>query len=424
MLRNQFTEVTGPAGIYGSEDPANDPIWSIGWDHKSLILMLLDKGEWHRFRLPKASHSYDGAHGWNTEWPRIRDIGEEDLLMTMHGMMWRFPRTFSAANTAGITPRSTYLKVIGDFCRWQNRVVFGCDDTARSEFQNKRKAKGEIAAPRSQSNLWFVEPEQLDHLGPVFARGALWLNEEVQAGQVSDPMLVHGFDSQSMHLVTDKPSKIYIEADLTGRGDWRVVDILKADGYQWHNLALSPTVQWVRLRSKEKLDRATAWFQLQERRSDLFPILSFYDKPAPPPEAFLGMPLVLDREAVGGVIRARGEKEGTLHFAARVAFAAKLPPSAIYFTSAEFFMNYPPKMPAAFPRSSRSAPTTCRSVISVATEACSSCRASAWSGQAKPIARTSFSATTAKPRSGWAQSMTYGSLGNHVAKWGSSPLGE
>ena len=39
--------------------------------------------------------------------------------------------------------------------------MFGCDDTAKSEFLNKRKAKGSLAGPgQSQSNLWFVEPER------------------------------------------------------------------------------------------------------------------------------------------------------------------------------------------------------------------------------------------------------------------------
>jgi hypothetical protein len=128
--------------------------------------MLLDGGKWHAYRLPKGSHSYDGAHGWNTEWPRIREIGEGDLLMTMHGTFWKFPKTFSAKNSAGIAPRSNYLKVIGDFARWNDRVVFGCDDTAKSEFLNKRKAKGEIAAPQSQSNLWFVEPATIDQARP------------------------------------------------------------------------------------------------------------------------------------------------------------------------------------------------------------------------------------------------------------------
>ena len=53
VRRNQFTEVTGPGGIYGNSNPASDPIWTIGWDHRSLILMVLDGGKWHSFRLPK-----------------------------------------------------------------------------------------------------------------------------------------------------------------------------------------------------------------------------------------------------------------------------------------------------------------------------------------------------------------------------------
>jgi hypothetical protein len=56
--------------------------------------------------LPKGSHSYDGAHGWNTEWPRIREIGEKDFLMTMHGTFWSFPAGFGVEGVSGIRPRS------------------------------------------------------------------------------------------------------------------------------------------------------------------------------------------------------------------------------------------------------------------------------------------------------------------------------
>lgn len=175
LLRNQFTEVTGPGGIYGNPNPDTDPIWTIGWDAKSLIFMALDHGKWNRYRLPKGSHSYDGAHGWNTEWPRIREIGDGKMLMTMHGTFWDFPKTMCAANSAGIRPRSNYIKVIGDFCRWKDRVIFGCDDSAHSEFMNKRIAKGPLKGPgQSNSNIWFVKPDKLDHLGPVIGRGCLW----------------------------------------------------------------------------------------------------------------------------------------------------------------------------------------------------------------------------------------------------------
>ena len=105
VRRNQFTEVTGPGGIRGNPNPSSDPVWSVGWDHRSLLLMVLDAGRWNTYRLPKSSHSYDGAHGWNTEWPRIRDIGEQELLMTMHGAFWRFPKDFTPAKSAAIGPR-------------------------------------------------------------------------------------------------------------------------------------------------------------------------------------------------------------------------------------------------------------------------------------------------------------------------------
>lgn len=306
VLRAQFTEVTGPGGIHGNPRPETDPIWSIGFDARSLILMLLDGGRWHRFRLPKASHSYDGAHGWNTEWPRIREIGEDDLLMTMHGMFWRFPPTFSADNTAGIAPRSTYLKVVGDFCRWKDHVVLGCDDTARNEFLNKRKAKGQIAGPQSQSNLWFVPPQRLDELGPVIGRGAVWLEDEVPAGEPSDPFLAAGFARRAVHLCTDREANITIEADVDGRGNWTPLTRLKVDGYAWRAFAPKLDAVWLRLRSDAPLAKATAWFHFagEDQRT------------AQAPAKFAGLAKPGDTAVTGGLVRARGGNERTLHFAA------------------------------------------------------------------------------------------------------------
>ncbi len=308
VLRNQFTEVTGPGGIWGNENPDRDPIWSIGWDHRSLLLMLLDDGTWHRFRMPKASHAYDGAHGWNTEWPRIREIGAGDaLLMTMHGMLWRFPRGFSAATTAGIRPRSTYLKVIGDFCRWQDRIVFGCDDTARSEFLNRRRAKGEIAGPRSQSNLWFVEPEQLDHLGPVVSRGAVWLDDPVAADTPSDPFLVEGFAHVGMHLSADGPTRIRLEIDRLGNGVWQLLEEIDVDGYRWHSLPERLHASWVRLRSARDLARGTAMLTCMGEDPRAV---------GTRPPIFAGWPKPGSQAVTGGVIRSRGGPLTTLHYAA------------------------------------------------------------------------------------------------------------
>ena len=261
ILRSQFTEVTGPGGIYGSKNPSSDPIWANGWDARSLILMCMHKGTWNRYRLPKASHSYDGAHGWNTEWPRIREIGEGDnLLMTMHGMFWNFPKTFTPANSKGISPRSTYLKVIGDFARWGNHVVMGCDDTAKSEFLNKRKAKGHVAAPQSQSNLWFIKPEEIDYLGPVIGRGAVWLNDTIEAGTPSDSYLFSGFQRRAVHLFTSAPTTLTFEVDLDGNNNWTEFSTVNVDGYHWHSFPAGSKGTWIRVTSSAGLEKATAWF--------------------------------------------------------------------------------------------------------------------------------------------------------------------
>ncbi len=228
IRRMQFTEVTGPGGIQGNPNPQSDPIWAIGWDHRSLVLGVRDHGSWHFYRLPKASHSYDGAHGWNTEWPRIRNVGTDaspDYLMTMHGMFWKFPGSFTSISSGGIRPRSAYLKVIGDFTRWGGGLVFGCDDSAQREFLNKRKAKGDIEGPgQSNSNLWFTSYSMPDELGPATAEGAVWMEEEVTPNTPSEPFLFAGWHKRMAWIKngSDHHVRVTFEVDSTGTDQWTV----------------------------------------------------------------------------------------------------------------------------------------------------------------------------------------------------------
>ncbi len=310
ILRKQFTDVTGPGGIHGSKSPATDPIWAIGWDHRSVILMLLQNNEWSQYRLPKGSHSYDGAHGWNTEWPRIREIGEgENFLMTMHGTFWKFPSTFTANTSAGIRPRSNYLKVIGDFAKWKDKIVFGCDDTAASEFANKRKAKGEIAAPQSQSNLWFVSPEKLDNIGPVIGRGAVWLRDEVKKDVPSDPYLFAGYDLRGTHLSHGSNHEINFsfEVDEKGDGTWEPLTEIKIQPGKsvFHEFPAEQRAEWIRVKlSQDSSNVSTAFLfrNYDERSNDA-------------DEMFYGLVAEADPTVTGGVIRARAENKRTLAFA-------------------------------------------------------------------------------------------------------------
>lgn len=267
--RKQFTEVTGPGGLNGNRSD-DDPIWSTGWDDKSLILKLRDKGVWYTYRLPKASFSYDGQHGWHTEWPRIRNIGEEKWLMTMHGMFWGFPPDFSQEQTSGIRPYSSYLKIIPDFARWQGMIVFGCDDA--SMFDN-------ALVGQAQSNFWFVKPDQLDDFGPRNAYGHLWLNESVEAFKSSDPFLVGGFDRLMIVAIGDgnKTIDLQIERQGTGENNW---EIWKNESFQtgdpvYRIYELDNETEWIKVYTDTKLEDLSVHIHLTEKsgkriESDVF----------------------------------------------------------------------------------------------------------------------------------------------------------
>jgi hypothetical protein len=272
IRRNQFTEVTGPGGIYGNTNPETDPVWATGWDNKSVILGVRNEGKWSFFRLPKASHSYDGAHGWNTEWPRIRDIGtpgNPEYLMTMHGLFYHFPGTFSGSNTSGIRPRSAYLKVIGDFARWNDRLIFGCDDAAKSEFLNKRKVKGNIAgAGQSNSNLWFTSTDTPSNLGPANAEGAVWMSETIKENEISEPFLFAGWDIRSVWINNEGSGNVpfRFETDKRGDNNWDVLKtvVVKPGGSELLSFTEGDKGEWIRVVC-EKQTRATVHFVYSQK---------------------------------------------------------------------------------------------------------------------------------------------------------------
>ncbi len=322
VRRNQFVEVTGPGGIYGNSNPDTDPIWATGWDHKSVLLGVRNpQTGWDFFRLPKASHSYDGAHGWNTEWPRIRDIGtpgQPDYLMTMHGMFWRFPQSFTATSSAGIRPRSSYLKVIGDYTRWNNQLVFGCDDSAQKEFLNKRKVKGSIEGPgQSNSNLWFTDFDLPDELGPNTAGGSLWIEESVKAGKPSEPFLFAGWQSRSAWVKNHGGNdvKVVFEVDRNGNGEWQPLTRVQIAAGQSARITFDKgeKAEWIRAVAQSDADLTTHFSYAQadnraSRPDDMFKGLSAIDTDQTTGGLLYG--LGDNRRALGMVANTNGEVSG------------------------------------------------------------------------------------------------------------------
>lgn len=329
IRRNQFTEVTGPGGIYGNENPATDPLWATGWDAKSIILGTRDalKG-WSFYRLPKASHSYDGAHGWNTEWPRIRNIGtdkESDYLMTMHGMFWRFPESFSVKNTSGIRPRSAYLKVIGDFARWNDQLVFGCDDAAQKEFLNKRKAKGSIEGPgQSNSNLWFTSLTKPDELGPATADGAVWIKEKIQGDSYSEPFLFAGWDYRSCWLKNDgnQPVTFTFEVDVKGNNNWKELKETTVEAGESALVTFSTIEkgEWIRVKTDRETIASASFNYTDVDKRETQSVNSM----------FKGLASIKSQQALGGLLYGLGNNQRRLGIVSQKYAEGKLRNNGYY----------------------------------------------------------------------------------------------
>ncbi len=241
--RNPFIEVSaGLGGKYGST------LYATGWDRASVILRVLCRGEWLRYRLPRASHSWD--HSWNTEWMRIRTAQTERYIMDIHGMFYDLPPFAYGGHVWGIRPIASHLRIVPDFCCWRGFFVMASDQTDK-------------AVGQPQSGLWFGNIDDLWRMGKPAGWGGVWWETPVKAGDVSDPFLMTGFDNKVVHLSHDAgaPVKFAIEVDFLGNGTWHTYRemVVPPKGYVHEEFPTGFSAHWVRVRVGSDC-KATVYF--------------------------------------------------------------------------------------------------------------------------------------------------------------------
>jgi hypothetical protein len=258
VAKVQTCEVTGPGGIHGNPNPATDPIWTTGFDSRSVILRTLESGTWHTWRLPKGSYTHDGSHGWHTEWPRIRQLDPgtpgSPYLMHMHGLFFNFPVTFSSTDFSGLTPLCGYHKMPVDYCIFNGKLVIAKNDA--SKFSN-------ALARKAQSNLWWGQLSDLQKWGAPTGHGSVWMNQTVASGETSDPFLINGFSQGTLHLRNNGGASVPVVIETSNGTTWstlRTLDI-PANGYLHDNIGSIGT-EWVRLRADAASSDLTAFFHL------------------------------------------------------------------------------------------------------------------------------------------------------------------
>jgi hypothetical protein len=252
--RRQYTEVIGPEGVHPTQNGKEDPVWAIGWDKRSLRLQVMKNGKFTTFLLPKGCLNNDAAHGWFTEWPRIRDVGQKDLLMDMHGMFFSFPKDFTSQNCGGLEPIGSHIRYIPDFCYWNGKIVLATDEAS---------IQGNPLVGQPQSNLWFGDFEDLKKWGPLNAAGSIYMNDRVEEDIPSDPFLINGFPQKMVHLVSDRPVTFSLEVDFQGNGQFEEYKKIKTDGYESHIFAKDFKGQWIRVVT-DKSCQASISFQFSD----------------------------------------------------------------------------------------------------------------------------------------------------------------
>ncbi len=242
--RNPFVEVHASAG---SGSYGGNTLYATGWTRSSVVLRVLVNGAWQRYLLPKASHSWD--HAWNTEWMRIRHAVTERLLMDVHGTFYELPALAYGGQIWGIRPICSHLRVVPDFCHWRGLFVMASDQIDHDQGQ-------------PQSGLWFGDLDDLWQMGKPTGWGGPWWNTPVQAGEVSDPFLMTGFDKKVVHIAHDSDENVNfsLEVDFLGDGTWHPYQTFRfRKGYQHHEFPDGFSAHWVRVRVSEPC-RATVHF--------------------------------------------------------------------------------------------------------------------------------------------------------------------
>lgn len=237
--------------VAAREDMGN-VMFCTGWDESSALFWALVKGNWQRYRLPKASHAF--THAYQTEWMRIREIETEHFMVDLHGMFYELQPIAFEDRIWGLKPVCQHLRIIPDYCAFRGMLALGGNQTTPNRDNN-------AVSGQPQSGIWFGQSDDLWRWGKPQGWGGPWWKTQVSKGEPSDPFLFTGFEHKVLHIGSDKALAVRVEVDFMGNGTWAPYKLLEtgADRYTYHVFPEGFSAHWVRL-TPENDGRATATF--------------------------------------------------------------------------------------------------------------------------------------------------------------------
>jgi hypothetical protein len=234
----------------GRENMGN-VIFCTGWDEASVLFWALVKGNWQRYRLPKASHAFQ--HAWQTEWMRIREVETEHFMMDIHGMFYELQPIAFEDHIWGVKPVCQHLRTIPDYCAFRGMLAIGGNETTPNQGAYS-------VAGQPQSGIWFGKTDDLWQWGKPAGWGGPWRKKAVKAGTPSEPFLMTGFDKKMLHLATDRGTGFLVEIDFLGDGSWERYDRLECANYTRHIFPSGFGAHWVRLTPEHDCTASAEFF--------------------------------------------------------------------------------------------------------------------------------------------------------------------
>lgn len=216
-------------------------LFATGWDEASVLFWALVKGQWQKYRLPKATHAMSQA--WQTEWMRIREVETEHYLMDIQGMFYELQPMAFEDRIWGVKPVCQHLRIIPDYCAFRGLMAVGGNQTTPNRDNN-------ALSGQPQSGLWFGKTDDLWSWGRPQGWGGPWWKAQVTAGEPSEPFLLTGFERKMLHINTDRAAAFDVEIDFMGNGVWHRYEriTVPAEGYAKHIFLDAFSAQWIRLR--------------------------------------------------------------------------------------------------------------------------------------------------------------------------------
>lgn len=160
--------------------------------------------------------------------------------MDAFGLFYDLPALVYGGKLWGVRPIASHLRICPDFCSYRGLLVLAGDQT-------------DNAVGQPQSGLWLGALDSLSRWGKPTGTGSVWVRETVEAGAVSDPFLMTGFDKKGVHLANDGPqdTAVTLEVDVLGDGTWRPYRdfaLRAGGGYEHHEFPDGFSAHWVRAR--------------------------------------------------------------------------------------------------------------------------------------------------------------------------------